>query len=47
VGLTTPPCKTWICLETSTEASEEEEGWEAMARKQAEAPQKKKKKQIL
>jgi hypothetical protein len=27
VGLTTPPCKTWICLETSTEASEEEEGW--------------------
>jgi hypothetical protein len=27
VGLTAPPCKTWICLETSTEASEEEEGW--------------------
>jgi hypothetical protein len=27
VGLTTPPCKTWICLETSTEASEEQEGW--------------------
>jgi hypothetical protein len=27
VGLTTPLCKTWICLETSTEASEEEEGW--------------------
>jgi hypothetical protein len=27
VRLTTPPCKTWICLETSTEASEEEEGW--------------------
>jgi hypothetical protein len=27
VELTTPPCKTWICLETSTEASEEEEGW--------------------
>jgi hypothetical protein len=27
VGLTTPPCKTWICLETSTEAPEEEEGW--------------------
>jgi hypothetical protein len=26
VGLTTPPCKTWICLETSTEASEEEVG---------------------
>jgi hypothetical protein len=24
VGLTTPSCKTWICLETSTEASEEE-----------------------
>jgi hypothetical protein len=24
VGLTTPPCKTWICLETSTEDSEEE-----------------------
>jgi hypothetical protein len=23
-----PPCKTWICLETSIEASEEEEGWE-------------------
>jgi hypothetical protein len=22
VGLTTPPCKTWICIETSTEASE-------------------------
>jgi hypothetical protein len=22
-----PPCKTWICLETSTEASEEEESW--------------------
>jgi len=22
MGLTTPPCKTWICLETSTEASE-------------------------
>jgi hypothetical protein len=21
VGLTTPPCKTWICPETSTEAS--------------------------
>jgi hypothetical protein len=21
VGLTIPPCKTWICLETSTEAS--------------------------
>jgi hypothetical protein len=27
VGLTTPPCKTWIWLKTSTEASEEEEGW--------------------
>jgi hypothetical protein len=30
MGLTTPPCKTWICLETSTEASEsrvEEECW--------------------
>jgi hypothetical protein len=27
VGLTTAPCKTWVCLETSTEASEEEEGW--------------------
>jgi hypothetical protein len=27
VGLTTPPCKTWICLETSTEVSEEEDGW--------------------
>jgi hypothetical protein len=27
VGLTIPPCKTWICLETSTEASEDEEGW--------------------
>jgi hypothetical protein len=27
VGLTIPPCKTWICLETSTEASEGEEGW--------------------
>jgi hypothetical protein len=27
VGLTTASCKTWICLETSTEASEEEEGW--------------------
>jgi hypothetical protein len=27
VELTTPPCKTWICLEPSTEASEEEEGW--------------------
>jgi hypothetical protein len=27
VGLTTPPCKTWICLEPSTEASEEEEVW--------------------
>jgi hypothetical protein len=26
VGLTTPPYKTWIYLETSTEASEEEEG---------------------
>jgi hypothetical protein len=26
VGLT-PPCKTWICFETSTEASEEEEVW--------------------
>jgi hypothetical protein len=26
MGLTTPPCKTWIYLETSTEASEEEEG---------------------
>jgi hypothetical protein len=25
VGLTTPPCKTWIYLEISTEASEEEE----------------------
>jgi hypothetical protein len=25
VGLTTPPCKIRICLETSTEASEEEE----------------------
>jgi hypothetical protein len=22
MGLTTPPCKTWICLETATEASE-------------------------
>jgi hypothetical protein len=28
VGLTTPPCNTWICLETSTETSEEEESWE-------------------
>jgi hypothetical protein len=31
VGLTTQLCKTWICFETSTEASEkgaEEEGWE-------------------
>jgi hypothetical protein len=27
MGLTIPPCKTWICLETSTEALEEEEGW--------------------
>jgi hypothetical protein len=27
VRLTTPPRKTWICLETSTKASEEEEGW--------------------
>jgi hypothetical protein len=27
VGLTTQPCKTWICLQTSTEASEEEEAW--------------------
>jgi hypothetical protein len=27
VGLTTSPYKTWICIETSTEASEEEEGW--------------------
>jgi hypothetical protein len=27
VGLTTPSCKTWICLETSTEASEKEEDW--------------------
>jgi hypothetical protein len=27
VGLTTPSCKTWICLEPSTEASEEEDGW--------------------
>jgi hypothetical protein len=27
VGLTIPPCKTWICLEPSTEASEDEEGW--------------------
>jgi hypothetical protein len=27
VGLTTPPCKTWICLETSAEASEDEDGW--------------------
>jgi hypothetical protein len=26
VGLTTPPCKTWIWLETSAEASEEEAG---------------------
>jgi hypothetical protein len=25
VGLTPPPCKTWICLETSNEASEKEE----------------------
>jgi hypothetical protein len=25
--VTTSPCKSWICLETSTEASEEEEGW--------------------
>jgi hypothetical protein len=27
VGLTTPPFETCICLETSTEASEDEEGW--------------------
>jgi hypothetical protein len=27
VRLTIPPCKNWICLETSTEASEEEEVW--------------------
>jgi hypothetical protein len=27
MGLTIQPCKTWICLETSTEASEEEDGW--------------------
>jgi hypothetical protein len=27
VGLTIPLCKTWICLETSIEASEGEEGW--------------------
>jgi hypothetical protein len=27
VGLTTPLCKTWICLESSTETLEEEEGW--------------------
>jgi hypothetical protein len=27
VGLTTPPSKTWICLETSTETSEEEGDW--------------------
>jgi hypothetical protein len=28
VGLTTPPCKTWICFETSSEASVvEEEVW--------------------
>jgi hypothetical protein len=33
VGLTTPPCKTWICLETSTEVSEEEEGWERHGQK--------------
>jgi hypothetical protein len=26
VGLTTPPCKTWICFETSTEASVKEDG---------------------
>jgi hypothetical protein len=26
VGLTTAPCKTWICIETLT-PSEEEEGW--------------------
>jgi hypothetical protein len=26
-GADNPNCKTWICLETSTEASEEEEGW--------------------
>jgi hypothetical protein len=32
VGLTTLPGKTWICLETSAEASEEEEGWKTMAR---------------
>jgi hypothetical protein len=27
VGLIAPPCKIWISLETSTEASEEDEGW--------------------
>jgi hypothetical protein len=26
VELATPPCKTWICFETSTEASEEVDG---------------------
>jgi hypothetical protein len=27
MGLTTPSCKTWICLEILTEALKEEEGW--------------------
>jgi hypothetical protein len=27
LGLTTPPCETWICLKTSTEALEEEDSW--------------------
>jgi hypothetical protein len=27
VGLTTPPSITWICLQTSIEALDEEEGW--------------------
>jgi hypothetical protein len=26
-GADIPTCKTWICLETTTEASEDEKGW--------------------
>jgi hypothetical protein len=36
MGLTTPPCKTWICCDTSTEEEWRKKVGEAMARKWAE-----------